>query len=50
VVLALPVFVCSSCGQKKREDYEISCSGDVKRNVEKVPWCCGKEMIEAIDD
>ncbi len=39
-----------SAAKKIRSEYEISCTGDVKRNVEKAPWCCGRELIESIDD
>jgi hypothetical protein len=46
----LPVFECKVCGRKVRLDFELCCTGDVKHNVEKAPWCCGKEMIESIDD
>ena len=46
----MPVFRCTVCGKTKREEFEVSCTGDAKRNVHKAPWCCGKEMIEAIDD
>ena len=46
----MPVFKCSVCGCKKREEFEVSCTGDVKRNVEKAPWCCSKEMVEVIED
>ena len=48
--VSLPVFHCTVCGRKKRLDFEVSCTGDAKRNVEKAPWCCGKEMMETIDD
>ena len=47
---SLPVFHCAVCDRKLRREYEISCTGDVKRNVEKAPECCGKAMIEIIDD
>ena len=47
---SLPLFECKVCGRKKRLDHEVSCTGDVKRNIEKSPWCCGQPMIEAIDD
>lgn len=47
---SLPVFHCTVCGRKLRSDYEISCTGDVKRNVQKAPECCGKAMIEIIED
>ena len=46
----MPLFECKVCGRKIRTEYEVSCTGDVKRNIEKAPWCCGKEMIETIDD
>jgi len=46
----MPTFECTICGRKIRSEFELSCTGDVKRNVEKAPWCCGKEMIESIDD
>jgi hypothetical protein len=46
----MPLFECSVCGRKMRCEFEVSCTGDVKRNLEKAPWCCGKEMIEALDD
>ena len=46
----LPIFQCTVCGRRTRTEFEISCTGDVKRNVEKAPCCCGKEMLEAIDD
>ncbi len=46
----MPVFLCTNCGRKVKSDYEISCTGDVKRNVEKPPECCGKLMVEYIDD
>jgi hypothetical protein len=46
----MPVFQCTKCGKKFRADFELSCTGDVKRNVEKPPECCGKPMIEIIDD
>jgi len=49
-LFALPTFQCIICGKKTRQKYELSCTGDIKRNVEKAPWCCGKEMIESIDD
>ena len=47
---SLPLFECKVCRRKTKVDYEISCTGDVKRNVEKAPWCCGRQMIEIIDD
>jgi hypothetical protein len=47
---SVPVFECTICGCKKRLEYEVSCTGDVNRNVEKAPCCCGKQMIEIIDD
>jgi hypothetical protein len=46
----MPTFECTRCGRKVRAEYEISCTGSVKRNVEKPPECCGKPMIEIIDD
>jgi sarcosine oxidase delta subunit len=46
----MPTFECTVCGHKTRAEFEVSCTGDAKLNVEKAPWCCGKEMIEAIDD
>ncbi|MGD6932781.1 MAG: hypothetical protein ACQCN5_01065 [Candidatus Bathyarchaeia archaeon] len=46
----MPIFQCTKCGKKIRTEYDISCTGDVKRNVEKAPECCGKPMIEIIDD
>jgi hypothetical protein len=46
----MPSFQCRVCGRKIKEEYEISCTGDVKRNVNKAPWCCSKQMIEGIDD
>jgi len=46
----MPSFQCIICGRKIKEEYEISCTGDVKRNVNKTPWCCGRQMIEGIDD
>jgi hypothetical protein len=49
-VFVMPTFECTVCGRKIRSEFELSCTGDVKRNVEKAPWCCGKEMIESIDD
>jgi hypothetical protein len=49
-LMNLPTFLCSVCGRKVRDDYEVSCTGDVKRNVDKAPWCCGKQMTEVIDD
>jgi hypothetical protein len=48
--VSLPLFQCTVCGRKKRLDFEVSCTGDAKRNLEKAPWCCGKEMTETIDD
>jgi len=46
----LPLFMCTVCGNRVRSEFEVSCTGDVKRNVEKAPECCGKPMIEIIDD
>ncbi len=46
----MPTFICTKCGKKTRSEFEVSRTGDVKRNIEKAPWCCGKEMIESIDD
>ena len=46
----MPSFQCNICGRKIKEEYEVSCTGDVKRNVNKAPWCCGKQMIESLDD
>jgi hypothetical protein len=46
----MPMFKCSVCGHKLRCEFEVSCTGDVKRNVEKAPCCCGKPMNEALDD
>lgn len=46
----MPTFECPVCGKKIRSEHEISCTGDVKRNLEKAPWYCGREMIESIDD
>jgi hypothetical protein len=46
----LPTFECTKCGRKIRAEYEICCTGSVRRNVEKPPECCGKPMIEIIDD
>jgi hypothetical protein len=45
----MPTFQCKVCGRIIRSEFEISCTGDARRNVEKAPWCCGKEMIEVID-
>ena len=45
----MPVFECTVCGRKVRAEFEVCCTGDVKCNVEKAPWCCGKAMIEVID-
>ncbi|MCW4017688.1 MAG: hypothetical protein NWF00_03240 [Candidatus Bathyarchaeota archaeon] len=45
----MPEFMCTICGRKVRCEYEVSRTGDVKRNVEKAPYCCGREMIETID-
>jgi hypothetical protein len=47
---ALPTFECTVCGRKIRGEFEVSCTGDVKRNVEKAPYCCDREMVEVIDD
>jgi len=44
------MFECTVCGRKLRREFEVSCTGNVKHNVEKAPWCCNREMIEAIDD
>ncbi len=46
----MPTFECTVCGRKKRLEFEVSCTGDVKRNVEKAPFCCGKPMNEVIED
>jgi hypothetical protein len=46
----MPLFECSVCGRKMRCEFEVSCTGDVNRNLYKAPWCCGKEMVEAVDD
>jgi hypothetical protein len=46
----MPSFQFSICGRKIKGEYEVSCTGDVKRNVNKAPWCCGKQMIEGIID
>jgi len=46
----LPLFECIRCGRRVRADYELSCTGEQKRNVEKAPQCCGKAMNEIIDD
>jgi sarcosine oxidase delta subunit len=46
----MPLFECTRCGRRIRTEYEISCTGDVKRNVEKAPECCNKAMIETVDD
>jgi hypothetical protein len=46
----LTLFQCKKCGQKKRGEFEVSCTGDVKRNVEKAPWCCSKPMNEVLED
>jgi len=46
----LPLFQCAVCRRKVRAEFEVSCTGDVKLNVEKTPWRCGKEMIESLDD
>ncbi len=46
----MPVFQCTVCGRKVRAEYDISCTGYAKRNVEKSPCCCGKEMIEYLED
>ena len=42
--------MCRVCGSKARSEFEVSRTGDVRRNVEKAPECCGKPMIEIIDD
>ena len=44
------MFQCTKCGRKVRADYEVCCTGCETRNVEKAPECCGKPMIETIDD
>ncbi len=44
------MFECTLCGRRVRAEFEVCCTGDVKCNVEKAPWCCGKAMIEVIDD
>ena len=46
----MTVFQCSRCGTVERCECEVSTTGDVKRNVEKAPECCGKSMVETIDD
>jgi len=46
----MPTFQCSVCGRKARREFEVSCTGEAKRNVEKAPCCCGKPMMETIDD
>ncbi|MGD0645239.1 MAG: hypothetical protein ABSA75_10065 [Candidatus Bathyarchaeia archaeon] len=46
----MPTFQCTKCGRKNRAEYEISCTGSAKRNVEKPPSCCGQPMIEIIDE
>ncbi len=46
---SMPTFQCTRCGKMRRCEYEVSTTGDVKRNVEKAPVCCGKPMIETID-
>lgn len=46
----MPMFECVVCGRKMRSEFEVSCTGDVKRNVEKALWCCGKPMNEILED
>jgi hypothetical protein len=46
----MSMFECAICGCKKRLEFEVSTTGDVKRNVEKAPYCCGKSMKEILDD
>jgi len=46
----MPVFECAKCRRKTRAEYDLSCTGDTKRNVEKAPWCCGQTMVETLDD
>ncbi|MFB3890194.1 MAG: hypothetical protein ACE14S_11945 [Candidatus Bathyarchaeia archaeon] len=46
----MPVFECSRCHRRVKADYELSCTGNVKRNVEKAPECCGRPMAETPDD
>jgi sarcosine oxidase delta subunit len=46
----MPLFECTKCGRRIRTEYDISCTGDVKRNVEKAPECCNKAMIEMLDE
>ena len=45
----MPIFLCTKCGRSKSCEYEVSCTGDIKRNVEKSPECCGKPMIETVE-
>ena len=46
----MPTFQCTKCGKKIRTEYDIARTGDAKHNIEKAPDCCGKPMIEIIDD
>jgi hypothetical protein len=46
----LPTFQCTVCGRKTRSEFEVSCTGEARRNVEKAQCCCGKLMIETLED
>jgi hypothetical protein len=46
----MPTFQCTKCRRKLHADYDLCVTGDIKRNVEKAPECCGAPMAETIDD
>lgn len=50
VGLKLPRFQCKKCGRKTEADYEVCCTGSIACSGEKPPECCGRPMVEIIDD
>ena len=47
----MPTFQCKSCGRKIEADYETcECTHSHNCHLQKNPVCCGKPMLEIIDD
>jgi hypothetical protein len=39
----MPTFECTICRRKIRSEFEMSCTGDVKRNIEKALGAAAKK-------
>jgi hypothetical protein len=47
----MPTFQCKTCGRKIEADYETcECTHSYNCYQQKNPVCCGKPMLEIMDD